>query len=1081
MLAITFTRKAAAEMHQRIVEALRGASDNVAATDPHQVAIRDDARRALERDRERDWHLLDSPSRLRIMTIDGLCRYLARQLALESGLGDIPEPAEQPQPFYRQAIRNILDDLDESGPVADGLALLLDHLDNDLPRMEGLLETLLARREQWLGPVFNARGARPMLEAALQSTIAETLEDARSALAPVAGELAGLVDYAARNLARQAPDHPLCHCLGLDDLPPAAADADSVRQWRAIADLLLKKDGDWRIKVTKTNGFPTARDSVQPDRAEPSKELWGEILERCRARPGLAGHLEDIRNLPDDAFSEHQWALLDALTVVLPRLASELSVIFQQQNSCDFTEITLAALRALGDEDNPSDLGLKLDYRIQHILVDEVQDTSFLQFSLLRKLVAGWQPGDGRTLFVVGDGMQSLYGFRNANVGLFLEARRLPVNQVPLAPLDLEVNFRSDPRILDWINRVFPDVFPADEDIGRGAVPYAPAVPARTGVDNSGVSLDIFDEAAPGRLEAERVVAHIREARRQDPDGSIAILARARSHLAEITAALHRAGIHWEATDIDPLASRMPILDLLSLTRALLNPADRIAWLSILRAPWCGLDLHDLHRLATAPVEPLDGQDRFYWLPDRVADPDAWQSLSASGRAAMTRCGPILDQARRNRWRHPLRAWVEGTWLALGGPATLADDTAQTWCQQYFDLLESHTRGTQLASAELFEQAVENLYAAPARVASSGAGPPVQVMTIHKSKGLEFDTVIIPALDRGGAGNDAALLYWRERLSRRGENQLLIAPPLAPGETGNTLVEHLKREQTLKSRLEDARVLYVACTRAKKRLRLLFREPSRSPRAGSLLARLWPAIAGDLEAPAGDVVVHRHSADAGPAHQPSSPYSPPTQLTRLRPEWHNPIVTETATGETAPGGGEKRRQDDPLARHTGTVLHRTLKQVVDEGLDRWTGERIRQQRAAWRLQLRALDVDAGEETLDQLQDALVNALEDPTGRWLLDNRHQGACELALGYIDNSGSPATSVVDRTFIDNGTRWIVDYKSSAPAPGQDTESFLASEVALYQEQLAGYRELFRATGETEIRTALYFPRLPRLSVLD
>src|SRR5690606_1078011 len=111
----------------------------------------------------------------------------------------------------------------------------------------------------------------------------------------------------------------------------------------------------------------------------------------------------DLRHLPALAFSDSQWRLLEALAQLLPRLVAELSVVFQAHHACDFTEISLAAQRALGDEDDPSDLSLRLDYQIRHILVDEFQDTSSLQFDLLKKLVAGWQPGDGRTLFLVGD------------------------------------------------------------------------------------------------------------------------------------------------------------------------------------------------------------------------------------------------------------------------------------------------------------------------------------------------------------------------------------------------------------------------------------------------------------------------------------------------------------------------------------------------------------------------------------------------------------------------------------------------------------------------------------------------------
>src|SRR5690606_390298 len=137
------------------------------------------------------------------------------------------------------------------------------------------------------------------------------------------------------------------------------------------------------------------------------------------------------------------------------------------------TETSLAALRALGGEGEPTDLALRLDYRIRHILVDEFQDTSSMQFHLIEKLVAGWEPGDGRTLFIVGDGMQSCYGFRNANVGLFLRARDQGIGPVRLQALKLRVNFRSDSSVVNWVNAVFSAAFPPVDDIARGGVCYS--------------------------------------------------------------------------------------------------------------------------------------------------------------------------------------------------------------------------------------------------------------------------------------------------------------------------------------------------------------------------------------------------------------------------------------------------------------------------------------------------------------------------------------------------------------------------------------------------------------------------------
>jgi len=1101
VLAITFTRKAAAEMQERILGALVD-GQHPPPGDPYKRAIWEDAQHVLARDRHQDWQLLANPGRLRIMTIDSLCRHLARQLAVETGLGDLPEPAEQAEPHYREAIRALFTQLDQPGPVGDSLALLLTHLDNNLSTLENLLQDLLGRREQWLKPLLSSRGAREALEESLADTVAECLTALRRSLQPVASDIALLCDYAAANLNHSRIANPMTQCLGMRDLPDTSPSTANLDAWLNVADLLLTKAGSWRAKVDKRSGFPTAKDALQPERADSAKQQLAAVIDWCRSQPGLLELLTDLRHLPAPGYSDSQWQLLEALALLLPRLVAELSLVFQTNRACDFTEITLAAQRAMGEEDEPSDLSLRLDYQIRHILVDEFQDTSSLQFDLLKKLIAGWQPGDGRTLFIVGDGMQSLYGFRNANVGLFLEARQGMVSQVELTSLDLCVNFRSDQQLVNWVNHTFRTVFPAREDIGRGAVPYAPAQAANSGDPQAEVTLDLLPSTSHPEAEAQAVVARVQAALAQDPHGSIAILTRARTHLGAILEALYRADIPWQATDIDPLASRMPVMDLLSLTRALLNPADRIAWLAVLRAPWCGLTLPDLHRVANPRNAEITRDANFPWLPGRILDPATAHHLSAAGQQVLERTAAVLQAAWETRLRKPLRLWIEGVWLALGGPATLVDSAELAWCQQYFDLLETHARGPDLADQAAFEQAVAKLYAAP----SSGQANPVQVMTIHKSKGLEFDTVIIPGLNRGGGKSDSTLLYWRERINERGETQLLIAPPLSSAEqqgpendspyssgtnsngqsiAASQLVTHLKHEQKLKTALEDARVLYVACTRAVRRLHLLFALPPKSPAAGSLLASLWPAFAESFAS--GGAVVKEHEEQE---HTENTPLSDTlTDLLRLSPAWRNPVAELPATPGHFSGHFSEaslaapllpKESSDPLPRHTGTVLHRTLSRIVTDGVTAWTAQRIQRQRQAWRLQLTALGVSVSEidSALTVLEEAITRVINDPQGRWLLDGSHpHSACELAMYHAGDDGLTMHSVLDRTFVHQGVLWIIDYKSSRPAPGQSQTEFAVAESNRYREQLTRYRHTMASCHEGEIRTALYFPLLPLL----
>ncbi len=145
---------------------------------------------------------------------------------------------------------------------------------------------------------------------------------------------------------------------------------------------------------------------------------------RCGEVPGFCEALHAVRTLPPPRYADAAWAFVEATLALLPTLALHLQLAFARAGETDFSEASLRALQALGDADAPGDLLLAADLRIAHILVDEFQDTSLMQLDLVGKLTSGWSEGDGRTLFAVGDPMQSIYRFREAEVRNFLDGAR---------------------------------------------------------------------------------------------------------------------------------------------------------------------------------------------------------------------------------------------------------------------------------------------------------------------------------------------------------------------------------------------------------------------------------------------------------------------------------------------------------------------------------------------------------------------------------------------------------------------------------------------------------------------------------
>ena len=377
--------------------------------------------------------------------------------------------------------------------------------------------------------------------------------------------------------------------------------------------------------------------------------------------------------MPEERYTDDQWEVLGAILELLPRAAAQLKLVFAERGETDFTEIAQGAVRALGTPDNPTDLLLALDTRIKHILVDEFQDTSYSQYELLEKLTSGWERDDGRTLFVVGDPMQSIYRFREAKVALFLQAWERGIGGTPAQAgvqferLTLTTNFRSQAGLVDWYNASFPHILPREADTASGAVPYSPATPHHDPLPSSAVT---WHHASSRKSEAERIVDLVREASSSTPSTK-AILVRNRLALAEIVPALKAAGIRYRAIEIEHLGEKQVVQDLYALTRALLHPGDRIAWLSLLRAPWLALPLAKLLEFAG------EEKNRFKTVWELIKD-DLF--LSDFSR--------ILAPAVANRDRGSLRDRVEGAWLALGGPACVADKTELEDAERYLDELE---------------------------------------------------------------------------------------------------------------------------------------------------------------------------------------------------------------------------------------------------------------------------------------------------------------------------------------------------------------------------------------------------------
>ncbi len=1070
VVAITFTRKAAAEMRGRVLRALEMAAGPDAPQAAHARRTRTLAQAVLARDAECGWGLRASPQRLRIQTIDAFCAGLGRQLPFLSGLGGTPHLVEDARPLYREAARAALATLEAGGADGDAVARAVAHRDAHLEGLENLVVALLGKRDQWLRHLH-----RDDDSAARRARLEQTVRD------EVAGRLAALAAGFPGDALAQASALAAAACAELDaagqeagvlepfrdDAAPPGDDEHALEKWRALDALLLTAStAEWRKAPTASLGFPAPSAAKGGERArrQAHKERMTALLDRVREVPGLAARLREAARLPASRYAEAQWDVMQAVVRLLVLAAGHLKLVFAAHGRVDFLEVAQRAHHALVDGDGaPTDLALALDHRVSHLLVDEFQDTSRLQCDLLARLTEGWTPGDGRTLFLVGDPMQSIYRFREADVGLFLRAAEGALGNVALESLRLTANFRSAAGLVDWFNGVFPGVLAPARDALAGAVPYAPAAAVRDAETPPAVSV----HPRIGRDddgEAAEIVALVEAARAEHPDGTIAVLVRGRAHLHALLPRLREAGLRYRAVDVERLDAQPVVEGLWALTRALLHRGDRVAWLALLRGPLCGLTLADLLALA--------GDAREATLPSLLTDPGARARLTVDGRVRVERLAGVLAAALAGRGRAGLRHLVEGAWLALGGPA-LADATARQAAAAYLELLDLHVTGGTLPDPDAFAEALGELHAP----SDPEADASLQLMTVHKAKGLEFDTVILPGLGRLPKRDDPPLLAWLETPDDDG---LLMAPIDARGAARDPLYAWIRRLEEGRAAHESGRLLYVAATRARRRLHLLgaaevgtrkgapvLRVPKRS-----FLELLWPVV--------GEAFAARFERDSVPgaaveggAHAPDD-----APLTRLPRDWACPDFPEAVTA-TAPL--PDMPATEPVifdwagegARAAGTVVHRVLEAWGCDGLPEpgvLSPDAAGFVRAALREQgLSGAPLDAAASRVDR---ALRATLADPRGRWLFDPAHTEARgELALTSV-LEGRLVDLVIDRTFVDaEGIRWIVDFKTSDHGGG-GLGAFLDRELDRYREQLERYGQVLALLDDRPQRLALYFP---------
>jgi len=1040
ILALTFTNKAAAEMRQRIWNTLRSAEEGREG-DRYEIA-----REALSR--HKDYlHLIYSPDGLRITTFHSLCLAIVRSSPFEAEVS--PDIAVIEGIEHDELLEQVTDttlrgigSLPEGDPRRAALENWLLRSNNNWGRFRSDCINLVTRRD-YLVDLIGLVSLHPDMDSFhhrinhdLKTLITRLIGRTRSALLET--------DFGKnwRAVARYLePDH-----CGKDGGPPGITWQD-LPSWQSLVELILTKEGTPRKRFPAGAKDPAAKETGARLRALPEETVR---------------MLHDLRALPVHGYDRHQLRSIHDLVILVGEIIAAWQGTCLQRGVIDFVGLELACLKVFRKGGVP-DIQLILDSALSHILVDEFQDTSRNQWELLQRLCAGWSSGDGRTLFVVGDPKQSIYGFRKAEVSLFMEARKgLPVpgqGSIPLESISLRHNFRSTPGLVEWTNHLFGETVMAHAREDMDEVPYSPAVASIEGGHSLSVTLFCESETVPDPQVAEarwlaQIVSQLEREGSEEED--IGILLFTRTRIALYLQAFRDIGFPVMVTEGITLAERIEVVCMHAMVRTLVRPHDDIACAALLRMPWKWCNPSVLCRIMHQPGAT--------WT-DKIGN-----YAATSGGEGLRPWWEIIRKTRMRVGRDPLAGIVKDAWLEMDGAYALASWIGTEGVAnvlRYLEILDDADRIIPEETIERVERALERTYLPSPPEASRSR---VTIMTVHKAKGLEFDHVFCPFLDwnpLGGSRSDQPP-YLMET-GRNGEGVLALRGDKRNG-LDDPIYNLLRSREQGKRCAEAKRVLYVAVTRARKGLHLCGVAEWRNGRLGarsrhSPLAHImvhegigaWdlsPCLEDDIRREGTCGMEIRVNPPCSPERYTFPASRPLPEAIPMAPE---PIpyrvVTPSEAREFIPHPAEAPlREHGPgkPERARGIIIHRIL-----AGITR--GKALPSDTAVTGA-LRSEGISPAEAgpLACSILDEVNRCIEEETCAWIFDRRHPEAyTEWGIEDSPVEGVVRSGIVDRIIFDGSHWWIIDYKT-VRSEGEDEGAVIGREAVMYKPQMESYRSM-------------------------
>ena len=1047
ILALTFTRKAAAEMRERVADALQKlayASDAEVAEQMAEIgAPADAATLATARGLFEAYCFAATP--LKALTLHSFCADLLGRFAMEARVPAGFALAEDEQELRAQAVERLLDKLHRRQDSAESKALdTLLALGLKEQEIRKLLDGFFEHRAAY----WACASGVPDPVAALVAQLAAAL-DTDPAHSPTAATDDAAVSAKLKMLYRLLKEYGDLRYIKATALAPALDAAGDARLDALLAALTKKTDG---LPFSRSGG--SAHTTEQKEAVQQHLDVLIEATLKARDARLKAATLARSQA---------------ALTLGVALLGEFASVQSRARLLC-FPELEWHSCQLLTAAEGAEWVRYKLDARIEHLLLDEFQDTNPTQWRLLRPILEEFAaaPERSRTAFLVGDAKQSIYGFRGANAELLGEASDWLVENLGASVSQFNESRRSAPAIIHFVNALFgneegaaigfaPHSAHASLGAVYGAVEVAPLLQsepaARPARGLSGVPDQLRNPLTEpfkdteetlaereGRWIATRIQQLIedqmpvteREQTRAMRYGDVMVLARSRTHLWALEAALAAQGIPFSTATRGTLLHTPLASDLLALLRLLDAPHRNLDLAQALRAPIFSCSDDDLLSLARAAnAGQICWLDALNQLGTMSAELARARNLLAEWRALAALLPPhdLLDRIvsegdlqRRYQAAAPGETRIAGNLSAM---LQLALDTSQG---RYPGISRFIAHCQRLASGE-----------GPDEAAPASDTERVRILTVHSAKGLEAPAVFLvnsaprPPATRGG---------WKVDLPGTAERPTLMCH-VGKKEQQDVLSQRLLEAQKLREAREDQHLLYVAATRARQYLFVsAFEAASGSQQASwhsrcrDAMARLMPEAPSDVSAVWG--------FDSGMPPALNSQPAPAAAALALDPALLRPLP------DTA-GPPPDRSPVDAGAVLRGRLIHALLQALAPLPGALPASTTAADWPARLSRQLAAL------VTAAQVEEAMAEAqavLRAPALQEFFNPRHRAWNELAVYLSDSEGATEMQVLDR-LVDNGDQLsIIDYKTRQT--GSAAEMLLDATPQLHG-YVAAVRRLF------------------------